>query len=157
VTFLIYGCIIEQRGDSGSNALRISDYNDAVASYNRLVMSFTRLARLVDKNINEQHESDKNFCDKFELAKQDVLVCIDETEGYWLQDNRLKHTSEKILFLINKMKEYIYAIEINKNDIKDSSRQSLKTLHGSLYNEMLKLSTDIVYGFDSVYNKMVSK
>ncbi len=154
---VVCGCRIEEYGNLKSNVISINEYNDVVASYNKLVTSFTGLARLVDKNIGQQDEADNNFWDKFESGKQEVFSCVAEMNECKLQDKGLDSINEKIKLLVSKIEEYISMIEINKSYMQNASRRSLSDMHRAFYNEILELSSDIVFEFDSVYEQMVSE
>ncbi len=153
----VCGCGIEQYEQHKSDVLSIDEYNQTVARYNKLVLAFTRLARLAEKNTGRQHDLDKKFWEKLESRKQEVFLYADQMEHGCLQDESLGDISHKIELLISKIQEYISTLETYKSDVRYIPGQDLADMNKILYNEMLQLSSEIVCDFDNVYRQMVTK
>jgi hypothetical protein len=142
------GCGINQK----QTGINIKEYNDAVADYNRLATGFTRLARLVEENYQNEHETEKVFKYKFENAKQNVLKYADEMNKNLKAGKEMYEVYDKIRLLIYKIKEYIIMLETN-----NIPRHDLLDNHRALYDEMVKLSSDIVSEFESLYEQIIGK
>lgn len=151
ICLVIGGC----NTDPSQKGLSIKKYNDAVAGYNRLATSFTKLARLVEKYLQEQCEPDKGFIYQLEVSKNKVLLCAAELEEHLQQEEEMCQIYHRIRLLIDKINVYISMVESGTRKSSNMHQHGLLDMHRTLCSEMLELSSDIVSEFDSVYEQII--
>ncbi|MBA1335295.1 MAG: hypothetical protein HPY66_0917 [Firmicutes bacterium] len=160
LTLLLSVAILAGCGDSGikkvkENADIVKEYNDAIGTYNKLALSFTSLARLVDDEIKKGAAFDKAFWDKFTEEEKKVLTRKNAMESYTFNYREIEAVMDEIRPFIANVERYLKAASEYREGGGDADREKFAASHRQLYNDMMEQSSRIVNKFDGIYNSFV--
>jgi hypothetical protein len=149
---MLLGCSAEGVEDIKGNANISKEYNDTIAVYNKLALSFTDLAKLVDKEINEPSGFDDDFWKDYAKKEKKVLERKEKMENFQFQHQEIATIMEEIVPFMNHLEKYLEAAKAFEAD---GSKENFDNIHKEIYDEMMKQSTRIVKIFDNIHAEYV--
>jgi hypothetical protein len=155
INIIISGCgkKVESVKD---NADIVKEYNNSIAVYNKLALTFTRLARIVDNEIKQSSDFDERFWHDFIKMKSKVDDNIEKIENLKIKHKEIEIIIKDIELFIDDIKKYIDYIHSFKQKEKTSSNiTQLKLKHEEIYDELIRQSNNIVKVFDDIYNQKI--
>lgn len=160
LTILLSITILAGCGDTGFNKIKknsniVNEYNDSIGAYNKLALSFTSLARLVDDEIKKGATFDKGFWDKFTEEEQKVVARKNALESYNYNYREIETVMDEIRPFTANIERYLKAASEYREGLNDWDSEKFASFHRQLYNDMMEQSSRIVSKYDEIYNSFV--
>lgn len=153
-SFILAGCSPGKIDDLKENSNVVTEYNDMIAVYNKLALSFTDFAKHVDKGI-EDKKLGEEFWGKYKTHKLKVEGNIKKVQEQSYQTDKLESALEDIEVLIEKVSQYMGELSLYENKEDARSKENFIKIHEDLYPEILKQSKKVVNEIEVVYNKKI--
>lgn len=151
---MLLGCSEKQVGGIKANASISKEYNDVIAVYNKVALSSTSLAKLVNKELDEPNGFSQAFWKEYGEKKEKLLERKENMENYSFQYDEIKIVMKDIDPFLDNVDQYLEGVEAFE---KDGSKEELKQLHNDLYGKMRKQSNEIVKTLDQIHVQYIVK
>lgn len=157
ILLCLSGCNADSINRVKENSIAVKEYNEAIKLYNKVALSFTGLARDVDKEFEEKEAFDKKFWDDCNNSRKKVIDSISMLKSFKFryEDN------EKVMDKINPMLENVEIYMAKLDDFQKTGQydnwKNFKESNTILYGEILNQSTEISRLFDVIYDEFIIK
>lgn len=139
------------------DAKKVKEYNNFIAAYNKLALSFTNLAKAVDREIDKESDFDNKFWEKFETEETKVSSNLQKINSFDFNYSDIEVIMEDIEPLVENVEKYLKLVDSFKNNNENITKNQFASMHEKIYKNVMKQSSKIVIEFDLIYNEFITK
>ncbi len=150
---ILFGCSQDSFTSLKENSNMTKEYNDIIAIYNKLALSFTSLAKKVDKEIDKPNGFNNEFWKEYSSIKEKIDGHKNKIKKYEFQSEEIQGVTNDLYPFIDNLEKYIEVV--NKFNTADIDRDDFIEIHRNTYESMLQQSSKIVKSFDTIYNEVL--
>ena len=151
----ISGCSAQSVDKIKVNGSAVQEYNEAIKVYNKVAISFTDLARTVDKESQKSEKFSEGFWRSYEGKKEKVLQNIDLLKDLKFEHQEIGITMDIISPMLSDIELYIERMETLKGYLVDDTRNDIMEENSSLYKNILNQSSAIIDKFNLIYDEYI--
>ncbi|MEA4849803.1 MAG: hypothetical protein VB106_21435 [Clostridiaceae bacterium] len=151
------GCNMKSVSHIKENGTAVKEYNRAIEIYNKIAISFTSLARAVEKEPEETEPFDEKFWKNYENSEKKVLDNISNMRGLEFKYSDIEKVMVKINPMLKGMEAYLERVEEFQKLEQYSDWKDFKESMDILYREILNQSSEISKTFDEIYDEFIIK
>lgn len=157
IMFCLTGCNADSINQVRENSIMVKEYNDAIEIYNKVALSFTALARDIDKEYGETESFDERFWNDYNNNRKKVLDNISYMINFEFKYGEIKEVMDRIDPMINDIEIYLDKLEEFQKLQQYSNWKDLRESNDILYRKILSQSNVISKVFDEIYDESIIK
>lgn len=157
ILLCLSGCNAESINRVKENSIAVKEYNEAIKLYNKVALSFTGLARDVDKEFEEKEAFDEKFWHDCNNSRKKVIDNISALKSFKFQYEDNEKVMDKINPMLKNVEIFMAKLAEFQGAGEYSNRKDFKESNTILYGEILGQSNEISKLFDVIYDEFIIK
>lgn len=152
---VLTGCNRTGLNSIKKNGSAVKEYNKSIEIYNKLAISFSDLAKVVKKELDNAKDFDDKFWRIYNEKETKVLQKIEAMREFQYKHREIAVVQVKIDALIENIEKYLNKVDGFRGKGKNSNLKLFETDNNSLYEDILNISTEITKSFNNIYDNYI--